>query len=482
MTVATSGGALQAVDPRKTGLSPRPAHNSTSLATPDGKLPPNPCITCGKMHWHADCPERRRVKLEKARARKEKERKKGEKDRRGAALSGDVKEMQTDSGSSKGTSGAAAVGIASEVLVSEDFFEGGGQTVSLSKGAGLVTLTSLRAGQVSAANDSSSSSLSSDDDEDSTSGSSSDSDDSSDSSHTQDKPSSPRTIPKPSHSPTPLANHHLYNPPSPSPYTWGHAEPPSVKPSPTDDSETRGKIRRERRKARVTRQGHRHVDPGWPSRETITMYLMGLNLALLAIIVAYGVKATSEQGAWITSSLHRNTPPLAWWAIARGRAKLPLHELRRATSITSVRAARNTVPKSTRVASHLQANRRRGRLLHPSARRPRRDHPACDPLWFDARPRVGNARRLRRQARRMHHDDERFGASAPRFDPPNACTGAMATSALHAALVLFARLLLPYYRMAHAALGSLRKATRLCCSMLKYFVTLLVSYSPPPLI
>ncbi|KAL3908358.1 MAG: hypothetical protein SGPRY_009832, partial [Prymnesium sp.] len=164
ITVATSGGALQAGDPRKTGLSPLPS-NSTLQASTDSKLPPNPCSTCGKMHWHADCPERRKARLEKVKVKKDKDKRalKGKKkEHRGEALANSRKDGEFKDDTPEKKTGAAAVGVAAEVLVSEDFFEGGGQTVSLCKGAGLVTLVKSSNGRINTLEKSSSDDSSSD--------------------------------------------------------------------------------------------------------------------------------------------------------------------------------------------------------------------------------------------------------------------------------------------------------------------------------
>ena len=74
ITTAYSGGALQAGDPRKTGLLPQPRPLPTNPSSSDNKLPPSPCSTCGKMHWHADCPERRKARQDKTNKRKKKSR------------------------------------------------------------------------------------------------------------------------------------------------------------------------------------------------------------------------------------------------------------------------------------------------------------------------------------------------------------------------------------------------------------------------
>lgn len=97
-------------------------------------------------------------------AKKEKEeKKKKDKERRGAALSNGLmgEGEKTECEPPKSKSGAAAVGMAAEVLVAEDFLEGGSQTVSISKGAGLVTLTKRGPVRVDASPSSSSSSSSS---------------------------------------------------------------------------------------------------------------------------------------------------------------------------------------------------------------------------------------------------------------------------------------------------------------------------------
>lgn len=74
ITTAYSGGALQESDPRKTGLLPQPQPRPANPSSSDNKLPTNPCSTCGKMHWHADCPERRYVRMDKFNKQKEKDR------------------------------------------------------------------------------------------------------------------------------------------------------------------------------------------------------------------------------------------------------------------------------------------------------------------------------------------------------------------------------------------------------------------------
>lgn len=195
---------------------------------------------------------------------------------------------------------------------------------------------------------------------------------------------------------------------------------------------------------------------------------MGLNLACLAVLVAYGSNAVGEKGASLMSSVRRGSSSLARSSAPWHRCSVPRHEHRSASRARSKRAVRNEVPKSTRVASHLQANRQRERRSYPSTRRSRRDHPACDPLWLDAPPSVGNARKLRRQARRMRYDDERFGPPGLRFEIHHRELGTLAIAACHIIAYTVNRLLQPFNtRLAILSHCLSRKTARFCRSMLR---------------
>lgn len=97
-----------------------------------------PCRYCGELHWNADCPKMAEKKSKKkaARAAKLAIKQKGNEPSREPDDSS--KELK------KPTMGAANLVTTGEMLISEEFFSGGEQSVALASGGGMVSLKGVK--------------------------------------------------------------------------------------------------------------------------------------------------------------------------------------------------------------------------------------------------------------------------------------------------------------------------------------------------
>ena len=173
MEKAESGGAaLQAgTDPRLTRLqSPgTPGAVGGGGGGDRSGPPPDACKYCKLMHWHADCPVRKKLLEEKAKMKSDK--KKAKVERRAAKVAAKAAAAAAQAaadaklppgGATPGAGQVAAHGAAigtdssavqsgEQLLVSAAFHEGGSQTVTLTPGAGMVALRGTGDSDITAA-------------------------------------------------------------------------------------------------------------------------------------------------------------------------------------------------------------------------------------------------------------------------------------------------------------------------------------------
>ena len=151
----TIGGGLagRPFDPRR-NVPPRSSGGGGDDDVDDKDKPSKPCPECGGMHWMRKCPkilERKKKRQEEKTARRDKRRA-----AKAAAAAAAEKEKPPSGGDGggedaekKSESGGAQVAVG-EVMVSDAFFGGGEQTVTLNRtGAGLAAVQSSRRARAS---------------------------------------------------------------------------------------------------------------------------------------------------------------------------------------------------------------------------------------------------------------------------------------------------------------------------------------------
>lgn len=136
-----TGGGLATLDPRR---------NLGGGGGANGNKPPpkDPCNTCGEYHWHADCPERARLKAEKqAKKKAKREQRKEKKAALAAAAAAATKAAEAAAQGNAAPKPTSTLGSGTktppapsmvagkgELMISDAFFEGGEQTVAISGG------------------------------------------------------------------------------------------------------------------------------------------------------------------------------------------------------------------------------------------------------------------------------------------------------------------------------------------------------------
>lgn len=147
ITAADAGGALMGKDPRRSGLAPTDSVPPKAQNTRRHRWA-RATHVCGELHWHRDCPKRKKP-ADEAKVKK-KAKKRDAKPAHVASNAGEdtsppaaAAQGPTKPDRFRRSVGAAAVGM-SEMLISEEFVEGGAKTVSISAGAGLVSSIALR--------------------------------------------------------------------------------------------------------------------------------------------------------------------------------------------------------------------------------------------------------------------------------------------------------------------------------------------------